>query len=240
VDEHTRDKLLDLNRTFYQTFAEEFSSSRQRLQPGVMSLARQISNQANILDLGCGNGQLAKQLFSQGHQALYTGLDSNARFLQIASQSLPERPEITLLHRDLAAGDWDESLPVDLYDLILAFAVLHHLPGTELRQQILSKIAGLAKHGACFIHSEWQLLNSPRLKKRIQSWDTIGIESDKVDEGDYLVDWRAGGQGLRYIHVFDHQELQTLARETGFKITDSFLSDGEGGNLGLYQSWIRL
>ena len=57
--------LLNLNRTFYQTFAEEFSSTRQRLQPGVMRIARQFSNQENILDLGCGNGQLAKYLFSQ-------------------------------------------------------------------------------------------------------------------------------------------------------------------------------
>lgn len=240
MDEVTRDKLLDLNRTFYQTFAEEFSSTRQRLQPGVMSIAKQVSNQASILDLGCGNGQLAKYLFTQGHQALYTGLDSNTRLLEIANQSLPERDEITLLHRDLAAGDWDENLPVEIYDLILAFAVLHHLPGTELRQQILLKIAGLAKPGTRFIHSGWQLMNSPRLKKRIQSWDTIGIDSNKVEDGDYLIDWRAGGQGLRYVHVFDHPELLGLARETGFEIADSFHSDGEGGNLGLYQTWIRL
>jgi tRNA (uracil-5-)-methyltransferase TRM9 len=232
--------LLNLNRTFYQTFAEEFSSTRQRLQPGVMRIARQFSNQENILDLGCGNGQLAKYLFSRGHQALYTGLDSNKTMLDIARQTLPEKDAISLLHRDLAAKDWEAHLPEDAYDLVLAFAVLHHLPGSELRQQILLKIAGLAKQGARFIHSEWQLLNSPRLRKRILSWDTIGINSENIEEGDYLVDWRAGGEGLRYVHVFNTLELQNLARETGFEIMDSFHSDGEGGNLGLYQTWIRL
>jgi hypothetical protein len=160
--------------------------------------------------------------------------------LDIASQTLPEKDEITLLHRDLAEKDWDEHLPVNAYDLILAFAVLHHLPGSELRLQTLLKISSLAKRGARFIHSEWQLLNSPRLRKRIQPWDTIGLNSEKIEEGDYLVDWRAGGEGLRYVHVFNFLELQHLARETGFEIIESFHSDGEGGNLGLYQIWIRL
>jgi hypothetical protein len=129
---------------------------------------------------------------------------------------------------------------VDHYDLILAFAVLHHIPGSILRKQILKIIAELSAPGARFIHSEWQLLNSPRLKSRIQPWDSIGVNSEEVEDGDYLIDWRAGGQGLRYVHIFDIPELEELAAETGFEIIESFHSDGEGGKLGLYQIWKRL
>jgi hypothetical protein len=78
------------------------------------------------------------------------------------------------------------------------------------------------------------------LKSRIQSWDSIGLNSEEVEDGDYLIDWRAGGQGLRYVHIFDVPELNILAGETGFEIIESFHSDGEGGNLGLYQIWKRL
>jgi hypothetical protein len=78
------------------------------------------------------------------------------------------------------------------------------------------------------------------LRSRIQPWESIGITAEDVEDGDYLVDWRAGGSGLRYIHIFDFPELEILASSTGFKIMESFHSDGEGGNLGLYQIWKRL
>ena len=66
------------------------------------------------------------------------------------------------------------------------------------------------------------------------------MTAEDIEGGDYLVDWRSGGHGLRYVHIFDLQELETLALETGFEIIESFHSDGEGGNLGLYQIWKRL
>ena len=115
--------------------------------------------------------------------------------------------------------------------------MLHHIPSAELRQQLVNKIKFLSAPGGQFIHSEWQLLNSPRLRERIQPWEKVGLEPNQVEEGDYLVDWRHGGQGLRYVHVFSEEELDSLARKSGFRIMESFRSDGEGGKLGLYQIW---
>jgi len=240
MDENIRDLLIDLNRTFYQTFAQQFSATRQRLQPGVLGILDHISDQEAVLELGCGNGQLGSELFRRGHQGLYTGLDSNADFLQIARSILPVKESISLVQEDLTSTEWDGSLPANRYDLILAFAVLHHIPSFALRLQILNKIYAITAPGDRFIHSEWQLLNSSRLRSRIQSWAHIGITSEQVEDGDYLIDWRSGGQGLRYVHVFDTTELESLASETGFTILASYNSDGEGGNLGLYQIWKRL
>jgi hypothetical protein len=58
-----------------------------------------------------------------------------------------------------------------------------------------------------------------------------------VDAGDYLLDWRSGGEGLRYVHHFGEKELSMLAQETGFETREAFYADGETGNLGLYQIW---
>jgi tRNA (uracil-5-)-methyltransferase TRM9 len=240
MNDDTRDLLIDLNRTFYQTFAQDFSATRQRLQPGVLRIIEQISDQDNILDLGCGNCQLGKTLIQNGHRGLYTGLDSSSEFLAIGHQSLYKNPNVTLVHGDLTNNKWMVDLPIQQYDIVLAFAVLHHVPDLQLRKQILLEIASLTQPGARFIHSVWQLLNSPRLKTRIQPWKTVGLTDDEIDEGDILIDWRAGGQGLRYVHIFNMYELEYLADETGFEIIESFHSDGEGGNLGLYQIWKRL
>jgi len=131
------------------------------------------------------------------------------------------------------------------WSLITAFAVLHHIPSHELRINILKTVHQLLKPGGLFILSNWQFLNSEKLKGRIQPWEAAaisqpalsGVEVSEVDEGDYLLDWRSGGEGLRYVHHFSEDELQGLAEATGFQVEETYYSDGEGGNLGLYQLW---
>ena len=231
----TLSRLLDLNRQFYQTFALPFSASRQQLQPGVRHILDVISPTDNLLDLGCGNGELARHLARKGHTGSYTGLDFSPVLLEQASAGQP--PNFRFLQSDLSSTDWDLSLHPEGYDAVLAFAVLHHLPGEELRRQTLSKVRALLTPTGRFIHSEWQFLNSPRLKARVQPWEKAGLSEGEVDPGDYLLDWRQGGTGLRYVHHFDQAELEQLADAAGFRVVESFLSDGENNCLGLYQVW---
>jgi hypothetical protein len=61
--------------------------------------------------------------------------------------------------------------------------------------------------------------------------------AEEVDEGDYLLDWRAGGSGLRYVHHFSEAELKALAAASGFRVMETFHSDGRDHRLGLYQIW---
>ena len=231
----TLSRLLELNREFYQAFALRFSATRQRLQPGVSRILEQVKPTDNILDLGCGNGELGRQLDHRGHVGVYNGLDFSPTLLKQASAGQPIN--FRFLQADLSSTDWDAPLHGTRYDIVLAFAVLHHLPGAELRLQVLSKVRSLLLQGGRFIHSEWQFLNSPRLKSRIQPWEIIGLSERDVDPGDYLLDWRQGGQGLRYVHHFSETELEQLADAAGFEVIESFLSDGENNRLGLYQVW---
>ena len=120
------------------------------------------------------------------------------------------------------------------------FATMHHIPSTAIRLDILQTVYKLLKPNGKFILSNWQFLNSAKLTSRIQAWDKVGIKEDDLDEGDYLLDWRNGGEGLRYAHHFSAAELLGLARQVEMRVTDSFSSDGDGGNLGLYQVWSRV
>jgi hypothetical protein len=124
------------------------------------------------------------------------------------------------------------------WSLITAFAVLHHIPGQSLRLNILKSVHELLTEGGCFIHSNWQFLNSPRLRLRVQEWSEAGLSEADVDENDYLLDWRSGGTGLRYVHHFSEEKLTELAESSGFQIVDTFYSDGKEGNLAIYQTWM--
>ena len=117
------------------------------------------------------------------------------------------------------------------------FAVLHHIPGVNLRRALLRQIHSLLEVGAELLISVWDFLASERMRKRILPWESVGLDSNAVDPGDYLIEWRRGGQGQRYVHHFQINELQDLARSTGFEVSQTFRADGEGGNLGLYLIW---
>ncbi len=241
-------QLLQLNRKFYADFGAQFSSTRQRIQPGVRKIIATFEKTENILDLGCGNGELARVLAQMGFQGNYTGLDFSLPLLKDAQLQSAEFPT-KFLAADLTASDWANLIepvaikPVDSnpgqFSVVTAFAVLHHIPGMELREKILKTTHALLAPQGRLIHSNWQFLNSPKLKQRIQPWETIGLSAQDVDPQDYLLDWRAGGSGLRYVHSFSAGELTQLAANTGFREKETFLSDGEGGNLGLYQVWER-
>jgi len=231
------ERLINLNRQFYQTFAANFSKTRQRLQPGVWQIMEGVVPNANILDLGCGNGELARALAEKSHRGTYIGLDFSAQLLAEASLSVPEKLDSTFLQADLSLPDWETKIPKTTFTTILAFAVLHHLPGAQLHRSVLAKIRTLLEPQGRFIHSEWQFMNSPRLRARVQPWETIGMTASDTERGDYLLDWRHGGYGLRYVHHFDKDELAALAKDTGFTILNTIFADGEGGRLGLYQTW---
>ena len=253
MNQPTVQHLLDINKRFYQTFALQFSQTRQRLQPGVTRLLKRLNPQSRLLDLGCGNGEVWRALFQNGFQGQYYGLDFSPEFLEIARSIIPQgasdelqspaglpHPQAVFLYADLSSDNWDIAFPEARFDTVLAFAVLHHLPGKALRCQILRKINHLLVPGGHFIHSEWQFLNSRRLRSRLQPWEAAGLSPEQVDPGDYLIDWRHGGFGLRYVHAFEEEELRQMAEETGFSIEEIFSSDGEGGKLGLYQIWAKI
>jgi tRNA (uracil-5-)-methyltransferase TRM9 len=231
-------RLLHLNKQFYQTFGYEFSSTRLRLQPGVLRVLDRLAGSEAILDLGCGNGELARELVRRSFSGRYVGLDFSPPLLEVARHGWEDAPA-TFLQVDLTSASWGKSVSGP-FDVAFAFAVLHHIPGGETRRKILSKLHGLLKPGGLFIHSEWQFLNSEKLKSRVHAWSEVDILPEALDPGDALLDWRSGGRGLRYVHHFDETELEALAAVTGFRIRETFLSDGENNRLGLYQVWEAL
>jgi 2-polyprenyl-3-methyl-5-hydroxy-6-metoxy-1,4-benzoquinol methylase len=237
VDTHTAAALTRLNQQFYREFADQFSQTRQRLQPGVLRLLEGIQPGVALLDLGCGNGELGLELAARGHHGGYTGLDFSPGLLEAARRRLPDGYPARLYRVDLSAAGWEAVLEHDRFEIVTAFAVLHHIPGEQLRTTILRTIHHLLQPAGRLLLSNWQFLGSEKLRSRILPWEAAGLEAAVVDEGDYLLDWRSGGLGQRYVRHFSEQELLDLAEASQFVVRDQFFSDGEGGRLGLYQVW---
>jgi tRNA (uracil-5-)-methyltransferase TRM9 len=241
--DETVTRLLDLNRQFYQTFAEQFAETRGHLQPGVLRSLANFPPKASIVDLGCGIGEVANELSRRGHEGFYLGIDSSAPLIAIA-RGRCEHPLAQFQLTDFIDSSWPKEplnyaqrFSATSFDRVLAFATLHHLPSRALRLRVLTQIPELLAEDGQFIHSNWNFMASPRLRARVIPWSEIDLDENEVESGDYLLDWRRGGYGLRYVHHFSDEELQELARSTGFRVVETYYSDGEGGRLGLYQVW---
>ncbi len=239
-------QLIALNKEFYQTHAGAFSATRGRLQPGTVRMLGSAFATARILDLGCGNGGVAAHLAASGHQGSYVGLDFSEGLLQTARQRMAEQPAYPaeFIQADLS-GAWTGNV-TEQFDVVLAMAVLHHIPSHKLQLAFLRQVRQILKAGgsetlpyesARFVHSNWQFMRSPKLAARVQPWSAVGLDESQVDPGDYLLDWRSGGTGLRYVHQFSEEELVGLAAEAGFSVAETFYSDGSTGDLSLYSVW---
>jgi len=246
MDAEIKARLNGINQEFYQTFAESFSQTRGRVQPGVLQILSLMPRYGNFLDIGCGNGNLAQVWSQGGYLGNFVGLDFSPGLVAAAReriQAASNDRSISFYEADLSRDDWTSVVPELKWDAIFSFAVLHHIPAAASRLRLCRQISAIACPDAKIWISVWQPLNSPRLQKRIIEWDTLDIEADQVENGDVLMDWRAHQNAqhkpaYRYVHIFDHEELAMLAEQAGFSVQESFYSDGKEGNLGLYQCWL--
>ena len=153
MNSSTAARLIELNRDFYTRFGDSFSATRQRIQPGVRRVLETLKGDENILDLGCGNGELARVLAQRNHNGSYLGVDFSLPLLRDA-ESIPEGFSATFQQADLIALE-NSSFIIhhSSFDIVFSFAALHHIPSRELRLNILNTVHELLKPDGFFIHS---------------------------------------------------------------------------------------
>ncbi len=245
MNSDTAHKLVQLNRQFYQSCASSFSLTRHHVQPGVHRVISEIIDQdpgesRELLDIGCGNGDLIAALAEGKFHGSYVGIDFSAPLMaQNDFETFNIRFPYQFQEIDLTDPHAMDILPEFHFDVGVCFAVMHHLPGEEMRTNFIRQVHRLIKPGGFFVVSVWQFLRSPRLSNRVLPWEKFGFQRSDMDENDYLLDWRAqpGETGIRYVHHFTEEELTQLVGSSGFTLRDKFDSDGKEGNLSIYQVW---
>lgn len=232
------ERLQAINQQFYANFAEQFAQTRHLLNPGIeRAFATLAAEQAaNFIDVGCGDGRVGRHWLrlSQAQPCSYLGLDGSAALLAAGAAHFPPSTATAkwqLRQSDLSTQHWSVGLPQ--FALIGCFAMLHHLP-RPLQLPFLQQLRRVATPNAAAIISVWQFAHLQRFLNKRVDWATVGIANAELTEQDYLLDWRQGGIGLRYVYHFKDAELVALCEQAGWQVLSQFRSDGASHDLGLY------
>ncbi len=263
----TARRLALLNAAFYEQHGLAFAETRPRLNPGVRQVLAHIAPGARVLDVGCGDGKPGRWLAeramareaerptrpgtglpsdvggSEGRAVArsidYLGLDASASMIARARALTGERAGVAFAQVDVLAEGWAAPY-ADGFGWVLAFAVLHHVPGANGRARLLRELAACCQPGGRVAISCWRPSRSPRLLGRVAAWSEIGLTAHDVDPGDLLMAWeRAGQRGWRYVHDLDPLVLAALAEQAGLTLRDRFVADGHAGDLADYAIFER-
>ncbi|REJ85424.1 MAG: class I SAM-dependent methyltransferase [Acidobacteria bacterium] len=271
-------ELDALNERFYRRHAASFSRTRQRAWPGwstVLTLASERlaalpGEGVRLLDVACGNARLLDALpapAAGGARWTYVGVERSLPLLAAArrrigelGQPTPTEPRHALLAADLLRADEWPLVAGErrCFDLVVAFGLLHHVPGRVQRDELLRRAGDLVRPGGLVAVSFWQFLALPALRaRRIDPAVAVDLgaisraTAERLEPGDALLPWgdtetREGVAGplpreadaIRFCHSASDEEIDALLDGSFpapiWSPVARFSSDGRSGTLNAY------
>jgi SAM-dependent methyltransferase len=226
--------LNEINRRFYRTSAEAFSASRdypwlgwERIVGGLPETPR------SVLDVGCGNGRFGAYLAAWlGGEFSYLGVDASAELLALARQRNDLPAGARLAECDVVADP--EALPADRYSLVVAFALIHHVPSFDRRRELLSAMAERLEPGGRLAVSVWRFGAFERFRHKQVPFEPP-IRNADLEPGDVLLSFGEKPGAVRYCHFLDEEEIDRLLAAAALPCLDRFTADGREEALNDYR-----
>lgn len=162
--------MLEESKSYFEELAsrwveDAYSSSREKLPIGeqrlecVVDIIDKISNHSlNILDIGCGGGQITKALLMRGHKV--TAVDRSLQMLALLeneSQALPENVKSNLKTIQSCATSLEEKIVDKQYDVIICIGMIYYLENENSIYKIIQK--HLSPKGTAIITFRNKLFN---------------------------------------------------------------------------------
>jgi len=220
MDKNYAKYLLEKTKNDYNVIAEDFSRTRFKVWPEIVSLLDKYTLVGEkILDLGCGNGHFFEYFESKGVN--YFGVDNSGRLIEIAERQHPNS-------NFQIADALNLPFPDSFFDKVFSIAVFHHIPSKELRQQFLAEAKRVLKINGVLVLIVWNFREAKEFFLLAKSYLLKLLRLTKLDFGDFLEPW--GDKAERYYHYFRKKELANLAEKAGFRIKEIGISKNERGN----------
>lgn len=227
--------MVEIN---YSEIGDHFNETRKKyLWPELLSLAEKVKDGDSVLDAGCGNGRLIKAFGKK--KIKYLGIDASQTLISKAEEEFGKE---NLEFKQANILEMNKFKEIN-FDFVFCIAVLHHLPGEDLRIQALKQLKNKIKSDGEIIITVWNLWNNPKYRKKIVRTEFLKFfcrfkniltkvfkrKKDSIhpkfletsgDFGDIFFDWKnQQGQAVskRYYHAFTKKELKRIIKKAGLK-----------------------
>lgn len=232
MTKETINRILQINKEFYESVALEFDVTRQYAWEGWEYVIEEVNEEfgdksIRILDLGCGNGRFYKFIKNEYRGTCeYIGVDNNEKLLELAYKELGEKDNVRFLLGDVIKTGLGkkETYQNSKYDLIVAFGIAHHIPDKYLRLNWVLEQAKLLEAGGLLAIAFWNYNKDKRFKPIVMEEKTV----KDLEDGDYFITWN--NKQIRYMHIYDEQEHENINKaleKNNIKLVKSFEADGK-------------
>lgn len=176
-------------------------------KPVLLQLIGEVRGK-KVLDLGCGDAEIGKELLEAGC-SFYEGVDGSVNMVGKAQQALTS--ESSRIHL-ASMEDWD--FPRESYDLVISRLALHYL---EDLQKVVQQIHHSLKPGGHFIFSVQHpiltsSINNPEGEQKRSSW----LVDDYFKIGNRTEKWM-GKDVIKYHRTIE--EYFRIINDCGYRVS---------------------
>lgn len=194
--------------TFYDTIADEFDKTRIRLWPCVISFLDEFQSNAEILDIGCGNGKY----MNYRDDINIKGIDISTNLIEICKKKGFDV---------IKAPMTDIPFTDNKFDGIICIASYHHLNNDNDRKKTLDEIYRILKPGGIAFIEVWGVIQTSPINKNAENFT----------KNANLVKWTSVKTGqifYRYYNIYSEGELDNEIKKLKpeFNIIDSGYEKG--------------
>ena len=252
IKDFWNDQAEKFNESYWASWGDHFMINLE-----IEFILKQISENIQILDIGCANGFSAFKQLEANSKIEITGVDYAEKMIYTAQNELDTKYKHFVDRIKFRVGDLcDLHFPDDIFDLAYTTRVLINLPNWELQKKGISEMIRVTKKGgkAILLEAFWEplsLLNAIRALNKLSPLvehdfnrylkiskvdDYLSSLNLKFERIDYSSIYYLGSRFLReLVTEFDKYEGYTNPiNEIFYKIQ----KDYTGGGFGIQQAYI--
>jgi SAM-dependent methyltransferase len=205
----------DVFKNYMDRRQQETSANDTLEIPIIKTLLPDLKGKS-LLDVGCGDGQIATSLFEQGLKR-YLGFDGSQNMVDLAQKSI-DNGEFQAHHQiRVEQGfieNWDYPT-LETFDVVLSRLAFHYVEAVE---PVFEKVYQALREGGSFVFSvEHPVITSHQVSMKEGANRKDWAVDRYFEPGKRTVSW-LGGQVLKYHRTVEHY-FQAL-KSVGFTIDD--------------------